>query len=114
MVVKANSIEGSLADFPVVILTMIVGDPTGESLIKIHQLINGNASSMALNLRGGRHVHLTLENTSKEYTAQTGYAFVPPHNPGDCPPTKGTAQEKVLGTERFQQNHAIFRRYTAM
>ena len=26
----------------------------------------------------------------------------------------GTAQDQTLGTERFQQNHALFRRYTAV
>ena len=43
-----------------------------------------------------------------------GYAFVPPHNPGDYPPTMGNSQEQALGTEHFQQNQAIFRKYIAV
>ena len=33
--------------------------------------------------------------------AQTGFMFVPLHNPGDYPPTMGTAQEQVIETEKF-------------
>ena len=43
-----------------------------------------------------------------------GYAFVPPHNPGNYPPKMGTAREQALRTKRFQQKHALLRRYTAM
>ena len=44
--------------------------------------------------------------------AQTGYAFVPPHNPRNYPLTMGTAQEQALRTETFQQNQVLFRRFT--
>ena len=56
---------------------------------------------MALNLRGGLNGHLTLTMTAEDYMAQRVHAFVPPHNPGNYPPTMGTAQDQVLGTERF-------------
>ena len=45
---------------------------------------------------------------------QTGFAFVPPHNPGDYLQIMGSAQEQALGTEKFQQNQALFRKYTAV
>ena len=45
---------------------------------------------------------------------QIGFAFVPPHNPGDYPQSMGSAQEQALGTEKFQQNQALFQNYTFM
>ena len=45
---------------------------------------------------------------------QTGFAFVPPYNPCDYPQSIGSAQEQVLRTEKFQQNQAMFRKYTAV
>ena len=41
--------------------------------------------------------------TAEEYKAQTGFAFVTPHNPGDYPQIMGSAQEQALGTEKFRQ-----------
>ena len=52
--------------------------------------------------------------TAKEYMEQTGFAFVPPHNPGDCPQSMGSAQEQATGTEKFQQNQALFCKYTVV
>ena len=46
--------------------------------------------------------------------AHTVYAFLPPHNPREQPPTMGTSQEKSLGNERFRQNQALFRRCTTL
>ena len=45
---------------------------------------------------------------------QTGFSFVPPHNPDNYPQSTGIAQEQALGTENFQQNQALFRKYTAV
>ena len=51
---------------------------------------------------------------AKEYRAQTGFKFVPPHNPGDYPQSMGKAQEQVLVTEKFRQNQALFHKYTSV
>ena len=109
-----SSVEGVLTYFPTPILPNIGGEPTIEGLIEIHRFISGNVASVALKLRGGRHRHLTLTMTAKEYTEQTEFAFVPPNNPGDYPQSMGSAQEQALGTEKFQKNQALFRKYTAM
>ena len=69
---------------------------------------------MASNLGGGQNGQFTLTMTSKEYRAQTGFAFLPPHKPGNYTHSMGNAQEKVLGTEKLQQNQALFRKYTAV
>ena len=37
-----------------------------------------------------------------------------PHNPGNYPQSIGSAQEQSLGTEKFRQNQALFRKYTAV
>ena len=101
-----------LADFPTPILPKICGEPTRELLINIYIFISRSTASAASNLRGGRHRHLMLAMTAKEYMEQTGYAFVLPHNPGNYPPTMGTAQKQALRTERFRKNQALFIRYT--
>ena len=56
---------------------------------------------MALNFRGGRHVHLALTMMTTEYRVQTGFEFVPPHNTGKYPQSMGNSQEKALRTEKF-------------
>ena len=96
-----SSIEGVLMYIPTPILPKICGEPTREDLIEIHRLISGNAASVESNLGGGRHGHLAPKMTTKEYMEQTGFAFVPPHNPCDYPQSIGSAQEQALGTENF-------------
>ena len=88
-----SSVEGVLSDFPTPIHPKIDGEPTREGLIKIHLLISGNVVSVASNLQGIRHRHLALTMTAKEYMEYTGFAFAPPHNPGDYPQSMGSAQE---------------------
>ena len=77
-------------------------------------MVSGNAASVESNLGRGRHVHLTLTMKSTEYTAQMGYKFVPPYNPGNYLKTMGTAQEQALVNEIFLKNQAIFSKFTAV
>ena len=109
-----SSVEGFLADFPTPILPKINIEPTREGLINIHRLIGGNTEPVASNLRGGRPGHLTLMMTAGGCMEQTRFAFVPPQNPGNCPQSMGSAQEQAPGTKKFQQNQAMFRKYTAV
>ena len=69
---------------------------------------------MVSNLRGGRNDHLELIMNVEDYLAQTGHAFLPPHNPSDYPPTMGSAQEQALGTKRLRKNQALFWHCTAI
>ena len=107
-------VEGVLTDLPMTILPNIYGEPTREGIIDLHQFISRNAASMASNLGGGQHGHLTLMMTGKEYRAHTGFAFVPPHNPCDYLQSMDNAQEQALGNEKFQKNQALFHKYTAV
>ena len=108
------SVEGVLAYFPTPIIPKIDGERTREGFIKIHQLISENAASVASNLGGGQHGHLTLTMTAGEYMEQTGFAFVQMHNPDNYPQSMKSSKEQALGTEKFQQNQALFRKYTAV
>ena len=78
-----SSFELFLADFPTSIIPNIGGETTREALIYLHQLVRANTASVASNLGEGHHGHLALQIPGKEYTAQMGYTFVPPQNPGD-------------------------------
>ena len=100
----SNSVKGVLADFLMPILPKTVGEPTRESLIKIHPLISESGASVASNLGEGWHGHLALTMTAEEYLSQTGHVFVPPHNLNDQPPTMGTVQDQAPGTKRFYKN----------
>ena len=66
-------------------------------LINLHQIVSVNTASVASSFKGGRHGHLTLTMTSKEYTAHIGYTFVLLKKP------VGTAQEKAPRTGIFQK-----------
>ena len=67
-----NSVEGFLTELLTPILPNIVGELIRQYVTKTHKLINGNAASVASNLGGFRHGHLTLTMTVEEYLAQTG------------------------------------------
>ena len=71
-------------------------------------------ASVAASLGGGRHGHLALMMTAKEYMEQTGLVFVPPQYPGNYPQSMGSAQEQALRTETFRQNQALLQKFTAM
>ena len=75
-----SSVEGVLADLLTPILPKIDRELTREGLIDIHQLISGNAASMASNLGEVQNGHLALTMTTDEYMEQKGFAFLPPHN----------------------------------
>ena len=96
---ETSSVEGFLADFLTPILPETDVEPTREGLIDLHPLVSWNAESVALNIRGGRHGHLTLTMADEEYRAQTGFTFVPSYNTGNYPQSMGNAQEQALGTE---------------
>ena len=95
---STSIVEVVLADFPTSILPNIGREPKREVLIKIHRLISGNVVSVSYNLGGGQHGHLKMTMTDEEDMEQTGFAFLPPPNPGDYLQSMGSAQEQALGT----------------
>ena len=109
-----TSNEGIIVDILKPILPKIGGELTWEGLIKLHQLVRGDAVSMSLKLGGGRHGHLTVTMKSEEYMAHTGFAFVMSYNLGNYPTTNGNGIEQALRTDEFQQNQVLFQKYTAV
>ena len=105
---ETSSVDRVLAYFLTPILMKIDGELTQEGLIDLHRLVSGNTSSVALNLRGGRHGHLALTMTAEEYRAYMLFSFVPLRNSGEYPHSMGNSQEQVLGTEMFRQTQALF------
>ena len=55
-----------------------------------------------------------MEMMYMDYMEQSGFVFVPLHNPGDHQQITGSAQEQALGIEKFWQNQALFQIYTAV
>ena len=68
-----SSFEGVLTDFLTPILPKINVEPTREGLIDLHWLVIENTVSVVPNLGGGRHRHIVLTMTAKEYRSQTGF-----------------------------------------
>jgi hypothetical protein len=71
-----------IAGFPHSSLPNITGEPTFEDLKVIRRLLNTNAMSVASYEGGGRHGHLDIIMTSKEYLAIAVDVFPLPNNPG--------------------------------
>ena len=68
----AISFEGVLVDLSTPILPNIGGEPSREAQIELHILISENTESMASNLGGSRHGHLTRKIIEDKYIEQTG------------------------------------------
>ena len=52
--------------------------------------------------------------SDKEYKAQMGFVFVSLYNTVNYPKSMGNAKEQALGTKKFRQSQALFRKYTNM
>ena len=114
MVGTENSVKGVLTDLSMRILHKIIREPTRDDLIKIHLLISVNSTSVAPNIGGCQHSHLSLTITVEDYLDQMWHSFIPPHNPKNYPPMMEITQEQALGTETFRENQPLFWHCTAV
>jgi hypothetical protein len=71
-----------IAGFPHSSLPKVTGEPTFEDLKVIRRLLNTNAMSVASYEGGGRHGHLGIIMTKKEYFSVAVDVFPVPNNPG--------------------------------
>jgi hypothetical protein len=71
-----------IVGFPHSFLLKVTGEPTFEDLKVIQRLRNTNAMSVASYEGGGRHGHLGIIMTNKEYFAIAVDVFPIPNNPG--------------------------------
>jgi hypothetical protein len=78
----ASTPEEIIAGFPHSSLLKVTGEPIFEDLKVIWWLLNTNAMSIASYEGGGRHGHLGVIMTNKEYFAVAVYVFPVPNNPG--------------------------------
>jgi hypothetical protein len=78
----ASTPDELIAGFPHSSPPKVTGEPTFEDLKVIRRLLNTNAMSVASYEGGGRHGHLGIIMTNKEYFAITVDVFPVPDNPG--------------------------------
>jgi hypothetical protein len=78
----ASTPDELIAEFPHSSLPKVTGEPTFKDLKVIWRLLNTNSMSVASYEGGGRHGHLDIIMTNKEYFAITSNVFPLPNNPG--------------------------------
>jgi hypothetical protein len=78
----ASTPDELIAEFPHSPLPKVTGEPTFEDLKVIWRLPNTNAMSVSSYVGGGRHGHLCIIMTNKEYFPIAAYVFPVPNNPG--------------------------------
>jgi uncharacterized protein (UPF0335 family) len=78
----ASTTDKLIAGFPHSSLPKVTGEPTFEDLKVIWRLLNTNAMSVASYEGGGRHGHLGIIMTNKEYFTIAADIFPVPNNPG--------------------------------
>jgi hypothetical protein len=78
----ASTPDELIAGFPHSSLPKVTGEPTFEDLKIIRRLLNTNAMSVVSYEGGGRHEHLGIIMTNKEYFATAVDVFPMPNNPG--------------------------------
>jgi hypothetical protein len=78
----ASTTDELIAGFPHSSLPKVTGEPTFEDLKVIRRLLNINAMIVASYEGGGRHGHIGIIMTNKEYFAVEVDVFPVPNNPG--------------------------------
>ena len=66
-------------------LTKIVGEPTLDSIQKLEEEVQENASMVDTSLGGGNHGHLGMVMAAPEYLTLARTPFAVPQNPGYQP-----------------------------
>jgi hypothetical protein len=78
----ASTPDELIAGFPHSSLPKVTGEPTFEDLKVIRRLLNTNAMSISSYVGGGRHGHLDIIMTNKEYFSIAAHVFPVPINSG--------------------------------
>ena len=92
--------------FEIANLTKIHGEPTFESIRKLHREIIINAQCVHSDLGGGAHGHLGLVLTPQEYALHSNAAYRCPTHPGPLVIPAGTTQH-MSGTMRDQHKERL-------
>jgi hypothetical protein len=81
----ASTPDELIAGFPLSSLPKVTEESTFEDLKVIRRLLNTNNMSVSSYVGGGRHGHLGIIMTNKEYFSITANVFLVPDNPGASP-----------------------------
>ena len=92
--------------FEIANLTKIHGEPTFESIRKLHREVNINAQCVHSDLGGGAHGHLGLVLSPQEYALHSNAAYRRPTHPGPLVIPAGTTQH-MAGTMREQHRERL-------
>ena len=87
-------------------LTKIVGEPTLDSIQKLEEEVQENASMVNTSLGGGNHGHLGMVMAAPEYLTLEGTPFAVPQNPGYQPvfgPAVNTAALREGATNQWKE-----------
>eukprot|EP00957_Ditylum_brightwellii_P068451 5197096-Ditylum_brightwellii.AAC.1 len=106
----APTVEEIISDFSHPMVPKVSGEPTYESIHRIHKLLQENAVSMQSDLGGEAHGHLALVLTPGHYQQVTGHIFVAPAYPGPNPPTaRHFMLKQELQSHRDQSFNELYR-----
>jgi len=111
MVTNSTSVDGITADFPHPILKKIHGEPTRKEIVELHKKLCENAAAVTSNLGGGKHGHLALILSDKDFLEEAKHAFEAPKNPGDDPPTTTKPEDQPSVNDRHKRQQRIFEKY---
>jgi hypothetical protein len=109
----ASTPDKLIAGFPHSSLPKVAEEPTFEDLKVIRRLLNTNDMSVASYEGGGRHGHLGIIMTNKEYFAIAVNIFPVPNNPGPSAAVVAgmTAAVRVEITRLHQEATQVYRTY---
>ena len=101
-ITNVQSVDDIRSGFPHPTIPPIDGEPTYQSIKKLHDLLKSNAASVPTNLGGGLHGHLGLTLAPILYVAVTGVNFNRPAHPGAGPvmPNQNPTQAQILAATR--------------
>jgi hypothetical protein len=109
----ASTPDELIAGFPHSSLPKVTGEPTFEDLNVIQWLLNTNAMSIASYEGGGRHGHLDIIMTHKEYFAVAVDVFPVPNNPGQSAAVVAGMMAAVIAetTRLHKEATQVYRTY---
>jgi hypothetical protein len=109
----ASTPDEFIAGFPHSSLRKVTGEPIFEDLKVIRRLLNTNAMSVSSYVGGGRHGHLGIIMTNKEYFAIAADVFPLPDNPGASPEVVAGTTASVIAelTRLHREATQVYRTY---
>ena len=97
------------------IITRIHGEPTYDSIKRLHNELKANAGRVPSNLGGGLHGHLALVISPAQYSMLSNTPFVRPAHPGPFFYPPGTSEINIrLLRDNYTEAVRVFREVTGV